>query len=111
MLQCVVSYLAGTVSAYTQGRVAESLLSQARYMEGIKERGAWARFWANMGGVEYDVAPLIYDSAKYLATGLENHHRWAGEWYGVDVPVQYALSLIATKATPNPRVRPKAMGR
>ena len=31
-------------------------------MEAIKDRGAWARFWANMGGVELaDVkAVLVY---------------------------------------------------
>ena len=76
MLCCVIAFLRGTPSAYNDGRVAAAFTKQARHMEKIRERGAWARFWANMGGVEYDVAPLIYDSAKYMAPGLEGHFRW-----------------------------------
>ena len=65
-------------------------------METIKDRGAWARFWSNMGGVEYDIAPLVFDSAKYKSPGLESHYRWCGEWYGKDVQVEHAFSLLAT---------------
>lgn len=96
MLHCVVTYLKNTPSAYNDGQVAAALERQAQYMETVKDRGAWARFWANMGGVEYDVAPLIYDSAKVGATGVEAHYRWCGEWYGKPVNVERAFSLLET---------------
>ena len=72
--------------------VVAAFAAQARHMDRIKDRGAWARFWANMGGVEYDVAPLIFDSAKYMASGVESHYRWCGEWYGTPVKVKRALA-------------------
>jgi hypothetical protein len=53
MLHCVVSYLKGTTpSAYNDGRIATGFERQAKHIETIKDRGAWARFWANMGGVQ-----------------------------------------------------------
>ena len=63
---------------------------------GIHDRGAWARFWANMGGVELDVAPLIFDPSKTSAPDVSTHRRWFGEWYGRDVDVQHAFHLLAT---------------
>ena len=97
MLHCVVSYLKGTPSAYNDGRVAAAFAKQAKYMETLKDRGPWSRFWANMGGVEHDIAPLIYDSAKYQALGLDFHHRWCGEWYGNNVNVEEMFSLLAAE--------------
>ena len=97
MLYCVITYLNGIPSAYNDGRVAAAFARQAERMETIKDRGVWARFWANMGGVQCDVAPLIFDPYKYKATGLEAHHRWCGEWYGKDVQVERAFSLLATE--------------
>ena len=99
MLHCVVTYLAGTPSAYNDGRVAAAFARQAELMETIKDRGAWARFWANMGGVQYDVVPLIFDPGKYKAPGLEAHHRWVGEWYGKSVQVEHAFALLATETS------------
>ena len=97
MLRCVVSYLSGTASAYNNGQVAQALAKQAQHMTTVKDRSAWGRFWANMGGVEYDVAPLIFDSAKYMAPGVETHYRWFDEWYGKAVRVEDAFSLFATE--------------
>ena len=51
MLHCVITYLTDSPSAYNDGRVAEAFERQADYMKAIKDRGTWARFWANMGGV------------------------------------------------------------
>jgi NADPH:quinone reductase-like Zn-dependent oxidoreductase/3-oxoacyl-(acyl-carrier-protein) synthase len=98
LLNCVMTYLNGIPSAYNDGRLAEAFTRQAQRMETIKDRGAWARFWANMGGVEYDIAHLIFDPSKYKATGLETHHRWCGEWYGNDVQVEHAFRLLATES-------------
>ena len=53
-----------------------------------------------MGGVEYSVAPLIYDSAKYMSRGVESHFRWCGEWYGRDLDVAHTISLMASEARP-----------
>ena len=102
MLRCLLSYLEGTPSAYTDGRVAAAFEKQAQHMEQIKDRGTWARFWANMGGVEYDIAPLIFDSDKFMAYGLEAHFRWYthNEWYGKDVQVKPMLSMLATETPP-----------
>lgn len=80
----------------SEGAIAKALAKQARYMETIKDRGPWARFWANMGGVEHAVAPLIYDSVKYMASGLDSYYRWAHEWFGKSVHVAIVFSLIST---------------
>lgn len=98
MLQCVVSYLNGTPSAYNEGYIAAAMSRHAEHMDNISDRSHWARFWANMGGVQYDVAPLIFDPSKIqAAAGLETHYRWCGEWHGVNVNVLHALSLFESE--------------
>jgi len=100
MLHCVISYLTGTPSAYNDGQIAVAFERQAQHMAKVKDRGAWARFWANMGGVEYDIAPLIYDPTKCLSLG--RHYRWVEEWYGKSVDVMQAFSLLQTVYSPVP---------
>ena len=71
-------------------------------METVKDRGAWARFWAEQGATQTDASPLLLDPTKIQAVSLEHHFRWFGEWYGQDLNVESTFSLFTAEATPAP---------
>ena len=100
MLFCVVSFLKGTPTAYTDGRLAAALEKVAKHMEVVRDRTAWGRFWAEQGATQMDAAPLLLDHAKIEAASLEQHYRWFGEWYGRDLNVESVFSLFATEQNP-----------
>ena len=104
MLYCLIAYLEGTPCAYNDGRVAAAFERQAQYMETIKDRSPWGRFWANMGGVEYDVGPLVYDRNKFRSITVDAYYRWSTDWFARSVKVRHAFSLLemdqAASSTP-----------